>query len=132
MLHKNNRLVVPMILMTATFNNTLLGLLQNILGIKITLPIIFWGTRESFKKRHISITMRYLKQQFKVILSHITDKLETDIRIKKYSTAKKVNQLQIKLDAWLDQNSSIKGDTVKIIGSFSRIEARLYNAIYKY
>ena len=122
LLHENGRFIVPIVFMTATFNNNLLHLLQRMLGIQFMLPNIFWGSVHSFSKRHISISIRYSKQQFKLITTQINEKLQRDIKNKHIiisSTAQKVNEMQQKLDSWLDKNNHIKGDTVTVIGSHS-------------
>ena len=106
--------------MTATFNMTLFQLLQRMLGLTITPNNIFWGSVASFSKRHIKISIRYSKQQFKIVTTHISDKLNTSSRNKHIiisSTAKKVIEFQHKLDSWLDRNATVKGDTVTVIGT---------------
>ena len=113
---------IPILLMTATFNFQYLNLIQKMLSITIKPEHTFWGDICSFSKRPISIKMKYSNQQFRFITSEIKDHLSSNHSNKHIiisSTAKKIDQLQDKLDSWLDKHDDIKGDTVTVIGNHS-------------
>lgn len=115
----NRRFKIPVLLMTATLDATLFGLIQLLLGINIKQYNIFWGEPASFSKRNIKIEMKYSIQYFKHTTDDIlstcagNDECKTIIIA---STAKKSTEIQSKLDHWLDRNESIKGDSCLIIG----------------
>ena len=110
---------VPILLMTATFDNIMFHLIQRMLGIQIHSNNIFWSATSSFKKRHIRIKMKYSNQVFKhtcdEISSHCAKRDDNKVVVIS-STASRAADLQIKIDNWLDSKSSIKGDTILVIG----------------
>lgn len=114
-----NRMKIPILLMSATFDKTMYQIIQSMLGVQIFSNNIFWANASSFKKRHISIKMKYSLQSFKHTTDEICNHCKEDDSNKVIiisSTATKASEIQIKLDSWLDNKSNIPGDSVLVIG----------------
>ena len=117
--NKDNTMKLPILLMTATFDLNMFSIIQRMLGLSLYSTNVFWGEASCFKKRHISIKMKYSTQIFK----HCTDSISSHCgnrddnkAIIITSTASRASDIQQKLDSWLDSTSNIKGDSVLVIG----------------
>ena len=117
---ESGQMHVPILCMTATFNNKLMNLLENMLGFTIEKNNIFWGDMNSFAKRNIFMSMKCTHHQFKSTCEDIAT-LSTDDYSSKCiiltSTAKKAKKVQNKLDIFLDKNENIVGDSIVVIGN---------------
>jgi superfamily II DNA helicase RecQ len=69
-------LKIPILFMTATMNHSILGLLQQIVGIQLFLYNIYWGDASYFNKRNNTIcssnTPQYLRNVKKSIAALMT------------------------------------------------------------
>ena len=75
-MNKDDSMKIPIVLMTATFNNQLLLLLQKMLGIQINSSNTFWGDHCQFRKRNIKIQIKYLNRKFLNICNQIKSSAE--------------------------------------------------------
>ena len=55
-------LKVPLLLMTATFNQSLLGLLETMIGVKVLASNYLWSGRGNMARRHICINITVSSQ----------------------------------------------------------------------
>ena len=60
-------LKVPLLLMTATFNQSLLGLLETMIGVKILANNYLWSGREKMARRHIRINISISSQSTRYV-----------------------------------------------------------------
>ena len=117
--NNDNSVNIPILLMSATFDKTMYHIIQSMLGIRIFSNNIFWADASCFKKRHISIQMKYSLQTFKHTMDKINKYCSGDDSNKVIiisSTATKASDVQVKLDSWLDNKTTIQGDTVLVFG----------------
>ena len=110
---------IPILLMTATFNNQLLRLLEKMIGIHICNRNIFWADIKKFQKRHINISFNYSVQQYSYMKSQLQLNLtqgSTNKAIVITNVAKKSIQCQEHIDTWQDIENKVLGDTILILG----------------
>ena len=106
--------------MTATMSMPLLSLFQKVSGITVDPLNYVWENPSSLSRRHISINMQITPSK----IQHLTQQNIRDIlrdNLKKKiilytNTAKKAEQIKDNIDAFLDAEPSIKGDTLHIYG----------------
>jgi hypothetical protein len=101
--------------MTATFNDTLLILLQHMTGLSIQKPSLYWSHSTTFGRRNINMTVSFSKYQTRIIKEVIKSHLGNDLTSKAIvycSVAKSTEKIQETLDAWLDDPTNIDGDTI--------------------
>ena len=60
-------LKVPLLLMTATFNNRLLGIMETMIGIKVLRENYLWSGRKKMARRNIRINVEFTLQSTRVI-----------------------------------------------------------------
>ena len=116
---KTTSLKVPMLCMTATFNHNLLTLLQQMIGIYFHANNLFWNGPLLFRKRNIKICIKYSKQTFRFVKDCLSNIIKPHIHSKAIicsNSATSLQQLQLRLDDWLDTVDDFKGDTVLVIG----------------
>ena len=123
-------LKVPLLLMTATFNTELLGLLQSMIGISITPSMYLWSGRDEMQRRtvriSVSISTQYLKS-VKVILKNLLSS-NLDKKVIIYTnTATKAESIKEEIDSWLNLTSAFEGDTIMINGDMES-EVKLKSA----
>ena len=123
LLHSNSNnctdLKIPILFMTATFNIKLFELLQKMTGIRIKKDNIFWSNGNAFQRRNISIDVSFTFQKFKQIKLLLEDRLKGKLNKKSIiysSIATSVEKIQNDLDSWLDEPTSLRGDTIIING----------------
>ena len=116
-------LKVPITFMSATFNKTLLELLQKITGYNFNNECMCWPGIDDFDRRNIQLSMTYSVQKFKVIKQALKTYLSNDNLERKciiYSNvAKSVELIRDEIDQWLD-NEGIVGDTILINGELEK------------
>ena len=112
-------LKVPLLLMTATFNNRLLGLLEKMIGIKVLRENYLWSGRQKMARRNISINVAFTLQTTRVIKTVLTSTLSDNLDKKSIvytNTANCLDQLKVDVEHWLDSSDDIKGDALIIHG----------------
>ena len=118
--HTHN-LRIPLLLMTATMTIELVQQFEQISGIILNPNNYVWASATEISRRHICIN-------FEILPSHILPKLQNILKdvlennlhkkvIVYTSTAKKAEDLKEKIDHFLDDNPTIKGDTMLIYGN---------------
>ena len=115
----DNTSSIPILLMTATFNNQLLRMLEKMIGINVSHRNMFWADTKNFQKRHINISLLYSVQQYNKAKTQLEQNLKdkpTHKAIVITNVANKASQCQESIDSWLDIENKIKGDTILIIG----------------
>ena len=115
----DDKLQVPLLFMTATFNEGLKVLLQKMTGLTIGSQNYVWSKKEGFDKRHINMIVSTTTQYKKVMKDNVNDVLSMDWRNKVIiytSTAKETNYLKEEIDFWLDEEDSLKGDSLAMYG----------------
>ena len=60
-------LKVPLLLMTATFNQSLLGLLETMIGVKVLASNYLWSGRQKMSRRHIRINITMSSQSTRYV-----------------------------------------------------------------
>ena len=96
-----NHSVVPILLMTATFNKDLLHLLQQMIGFNISNSNTFWAPIKSFNKQHINIDITHTKQPYNLMKKCQISKLKHNPKFKAIAiinTAQKACLCQNSLD----------------------------------
>ena len=73
-------LKIPLLLMTATFNNSLLVLLEKMIGVKVLANNFLWNGRVKIVRRQIrvnvSMSIQYTRNVKKVLESTLSDNFE--------------------------------------------------------
>jgi superfamily II DNA helicase RecQ len=118
-LNNGSTICVPCLFMTATFNNELKTLLQQMTGLFITPPNTFWSDEASFQRRNIRLDVIVSNYKMKYIKNAIERTLGGNLTKKMiiYSNvARRVETIREETDSWLDSNPSIDGDTIVING----------------
>ena len=118
-------LKVPLLCMTATFNSTLVNLLEKMVGIRFLPSNYFWSNRRNMEKRNIKIEFVCTVQSLRVVKKSILSCLSKDTQKKCiiYSnTATSLESLKERIDSWLDTEVNIPtliipGDTLLITGN---------------
>ena len=123
-------LKVPLLLMTATFNTELLGLLQSMIGISITPSMYLWSGRDAMQRRtvriSVSISTQYLKLVKVILKGLLSSNLDKKVIIYT-NTATKAESIKDELDSWLNLTSAFEGDTIMINGDMES-EVKLKSA----
>ena len=122
------QLTVPVLFMTATFNDNMKVLLYKITGLKIRKECTFWSGTSSFSHHNIYMNVTFTIYKMKVIKEEITKYLIKE-EITKYlrddknskaivysNVSSQVTSMCEKIDTWLDNHDSIEGDTIIING----------------
>jgi superfamily II DNA helicase RecQ len=110
---------VPILFMTATFNHTLLMLLQKMTGLALENESFHWSDCSSFKRRNINIELSFSSYKTKIIKQLLKDHLSINLNSKAIiysSVARSTEKIQDTLDVWLDDPLNIDGDTILING----------------
>ena len=112
-------LKVPVLFMTATFNDNMNKLLNKITGLKIEKECIFWSESDSFSRRNINIEVSLTIYKIKVIKDQLNRYLKdrhTTKAIIYSNISSQVVSMREKIDNWLDEPESFDGDTMIING----------------
>ena len=120
--NNTQQLTVPVLFMTATFNEKMKELLTKITGLKIRKECIFWSGASSFSRRNICMNVTLTVYKMKVIKEEIIKHLRNDEKRKAiiYSNvSSQVTSMREKIDTWLDNPDSIEGDTIVINGELT-------------
>ena len=115
-------LKIPILFMTATMNQSILGLLQQIVGIQLFSYNIYWGDASYFNKRNITICSSNTPQYLRNVKKSIAALMTKDKRAKAIicsNTAKKLEDMQSHFDTWLDE-TGIDGDSVLVVGDIEQ------------
>ena len=105
--------------MTATFDQILLALLEDMIGFKINPSNVFWTPIHAFNKCHIKMESVYTVQPYNFVKKQVEYHLKhhnTHKSIIITNTAKVAKQTKESLDTWLNCKNKIKGDSVIVIG----------------
>ena len=112
-------LKVPMLLMTATFNSTMLNILQRMIGIRVLPCNYLWIGRAMMARRHIRINismnffaMKIVKQ---VIQTTLFGNLNKKVIVYTNTTAS-LELLRSETESWMDFSDEIMGDALVIQG----------------
>ena len=111
--------LVPILLMTATFNKQFESLLQKMIGFNINNENTFWASQSNFRKCHIDINIRYSTQHFRLMKEYLLNLIPQDSSHKAMiitNTALRATQCQTELNNWLDTKDKLHGDTVLVVG----------------
>lgn len=110
---------VQLLLLTATFNNTMLGILQKMIGIRVLPCNYLWAGRGMMARRHIrinvSLTFFALKEVKQVIHSALSGNLNKKI-IVYTTTAASIELLLSETESWMDLSDEIKEHVLVIQG----------------
>ena len=112
-------LKVPLLLMTATFNNRLLGIMEKMIGIKVLRENYLWSGRKKIAQRNIRINVEFTLQSTRVIKRVLKSTLSDNLNKKCIvytNTVSCLDQLKIDVEHWLDSSDGIKGDALIIHG----------------
>ena len=112
-------LKVPLLLMTATFNNRLLLILEQMIGIKVLRENYLWSGRRKMARRNIRINVVFTLQTTRVIKAVLKSTLSDNLNRKCIvytNTASCLDQLKVDIEHWLDSSDGIKGDALIIQG----------------
>ena len=123
-------LKVPLLLMTATFNNELLRLLQLMTGIRILPSMYLWSGRQSMQRRTVRISVSVSTQYLKFVKCILKDLLSSNLHKKVIiytNTATKAESIKDEIDSWLNLTSAFQGDTIMINGDMES-EVKLQSA----
>ena len=128
--HKTNspnavHLKVPLLLMTATFNNRLL-----LIGIKVLRENYLWSGRRKMARRNIRINVVFTLQTTRVIKAVLKSTLSDNLNRKCIvytNTASCLDQLKVDVEHWLDSSNGIKGDALIIQGDM-KVEIKFISA----
>ena len=113
-------LKVPLLLMTATFDNTLLDLLQKIIGIKVIPQNYLWAGKVKMSRRHIRLNVSITFKRSKEVKDVLDYTLRGNINKKVIvytNTAEFLGTLRSDIESWLDLSDNIKGDIIVIQGN---------------
>jgi superfamily II DNA helicase RecQ len=116
---QSTTLKIPILFMTATFNDVLLKHLEKMTGLSIKQDCFHWSGCNTFQRRNIQIAMSFTSYKTKIIKALMKDHLETNINSKAIvysSVAKSTEKIQDTLDMWLDDPLNVDGDTILING----------------
>lgn len=112
-------LKVPLLLMTATFNKSLLGILEKMIGVKVLPTNFIWSGRDKMSRRNICINVSFTNQSShtvkKVLVSNLGDNIHKKA-IVYTNTAACLDQLRSDIEAWMDLKDAVKGDVLVIQG----------------
>ena len=112
-------LKVPLLLMTATFNKSLLGLLEQMIGVKVLPNNFLWAGRRNMARRNISIGVSFTNQSTRLVKKILTVNLHDNLNKKAIvytNTASCLDQLKCDIESWMDMNDEVKGDVLVIQG----------------
>lgn len=112
-------LKVPILLMTATFNNCLLRLLEKMIGVKVLPTNFLWAGREKMARRHICIDVSMTIQSTRYVKKILEATLSGNLHKKAIvytNTAACLEQLRSDLELWMDMQDNIQGDVLIIQG----------------
>ena len=112
-------LKVPLLLMTATFNNSLLSLLEKMIGIKVLANNFLWCGRGNMARRHIRINVSMTIQSTRYVKKVLESTLSGNLNKKAIvytNTAACLEQLRSDLELWMDMQDNIQGDVLIIQG----------------
>ena len=91
------------------------------IGIRVALQNYLWINRDNVARRNICINICFTVQQLRAIKSVLKDTLFGNL-VKKCivytNTASCLDQMQSKIELWLDINDNLKCDTIVINGDF--------------
>ena len=108
-------LKVPLLLMTATFNNTLLGLLQKMIEVKVIHHTYLWAGEVKMSQSHIklnvSITFKRSKEVKYVLDYTLRGNINKEVIIYT-NTTEFLDTLRSDIESWLDLTDNIKGDII--------------------
>ena len=113
-------LKVPLLLMTATFDNTLLDLLQKMIGIKVVPQNYLWAGKVKMSRRHIKLNVSITFKRSKEVKDVLKYTLRGNINKKVIvytNTAEFLETLRSDIESWLDLSDDIKGDIIVIQGN---------------
>ena len=112
-------LKVPLLFMTATFNSSLLDMLQKMTGVRISPPNYLLSSRSNMARRNIRIHVDFTTQRLKYIKSVLEDTLANNLKKKCIiytNTSSCLEQMQADIELWLDMKEDIQGDVIVIYG----------------
>ena len=112
-------LLIPILYMTATFNDSLLSLLQKMTGICILPNNFFWCGCSGMSKRTINIAINSSSQYLRNVKKHLLHALNSNHKHKCIvhgNAATSLTQIKDSVDNWLDHESPFLADTLLITG----------------
>ena len=112
-------LKIPLLFMTATFNSSLLGLLNKMTGVVVSPSNYLWSSRTNMARRNIRINVDFTTQRLRCIKLILEDTLSGNLDKKCIvytNTSSCLDQMQADVELWLDMNENIKGDVIVIYG----------------
>ena len=110
--------IVPILLMTATFNIHLLKLLEGMIGFCINQSNMFWATIDKFNKRHIKIELNDSMQPYSLMKSILEIRLKNNSTHKAIvitNTAKMATQCHNTVETWLDNYNKMMNTGLNLI-----------------
>jgi superfamily II DNA helicase RecQ len=110
-LSHSTSLKIPLLCMTATFNQYLLLLLQKMLGITFNIKNFFWNGPDSFERRNIRISLKYSNQIFRFVKECLNTHLKPHIESKAIicsNSAASLQALQPRIDNWMDSDDNFR------------------------
>jgi len=116
-------LKVPLMLMTATFNPTLINLMESMLGIKILREDYLWSSRDKMAQRNIVMSIKFTTQTTRYIKTVLHRSIfgNLDKKCIVYTnTASCLDQLKVDIEQWLNSSGDIKGDVIIIHGDMKK------------
>jgi len=112
-------LKIPLLLMTATFNNSLLSLSEKMIGVKVLPNNFLWCGRGKMARRHIKINVSMTIQSTRYVKKVLESTLSGNLNKKAIvytNTAACLEQLRSDLELWMDMQDNIQGDVLIIQG----------------
>ena len=116
-------LKVPLLLMTATFNPTLINLMESMIGIKILRENYLWSSRDKMARRNITIHIKFTTQTTRYIKTVLHRSMCGNLHKKCIvytNTASCLDQLKVDIEQWLNSSDEIKGDILIIHGDMKK------------
>ena len=116
-------LKVPLLLMTATFNPTLINLIESMIGIKILRENYLWSSRDKMARRNITINIKFTTQTTRYIKTVLHGSMCGNLNKKCIvytNTASCLDQLKVDIEQWLNSSDDIKGDVLIIHGDMKK------------
>ena len=111
---------MPLLLMTATFNQRMVNTLEKMIGIKILAHTnYFWSGREGMMKRQVQIEFQNTPQYLRIIKEKVSSVLGDNLNKKAIiylSTAASIDKMKESLDSWVDYDHPFQGDSVLVFG----------------
>jgi len=110
---------VPIVFMSATFNERLFFLLKKITKFHFHFKDVFWSDQNEFKRRNIDLTLSYSQMKYKSIKASLDNSLKNDIDHKAiiYSNvAAHTERIQENIDRSFNESDMLLGDTLLING----------------